>query len=233
MKIKFYAYALISLFLLLAPHILLGNDINNEKDFNFGQIISGQNVEHSFRINNKSKEIMTIRRVKSSCGCTAVVTAKLEILPGMGTDIKATLDTSDLSGKIEKKIEVFFDKGKDSLILSLSGEVKNKPIPKYSPKIFVSQNPVQLGLLKEGEIKTFSLIIQNRGKSKLHIKNFRIGREKDGLALDKHPILPGKKIEASFSYSASRNGPIEDYLLIVSNDPANPNLFIPIRGQVN
>ncbi|MDH3976020.1 MAG: DUF1573 domain-containing protein [Deltaproteobacteria bacterium] len=231
MRVYFYKYTLFGIFLIFALHLALAG-ISPSNDFDFGRVIEGKKVEHTFRIINKSREIKKISKVKSSCGCTAVVTAEREILPGGETTLSAALDTWGLSGKVVKEIEVFFEKEKDPLILSLTGEVKMKSIPENAPIIFVSQNPVYLGIMKKGEKKIFSLIIQNKGKENLYIKNFHIEREKDGLTLDKHPILPGKKIEASFSYHAARRGPIEDHLIIVSNDPVNPNLFIPLRGEV-
>jgi len=200
--------------------------------FDFGKVIAGQKVEHTFIITNKKEEVMTISRVKSFCGCTAVVTAERKILPGRSTNIKVSLKTWDLRGKVDKKIEVFLDKEKDPLILSLQGEVKKKPIPQTAPRLTLSQRYIDLGTMRAGEVKTFNLLIQNKGNENLYIRNFKVGREKDALTLDKHPISPGKRVEASFSYSATQAGPIEDHLLIVSNDPANPNLFLPIRGEV-
>jgi len=39
-------------------------------DFNFGQIYKGQKVEHIYTFENRGKDTLTIKKVKSSCGCT-------------------------------------------------------------------------------------------------------------------------------------------------------------------
>lgn len=231
MKKYFYKYTLFCLFLVFIFHLALA-EINDESHFNFGRVVEGKKIEHTFTVFNDSNERKIIRKIKSSCGCTAVIPDEKEIMPKGKTTVKTILHTAGLKGKIEKKVELFLDNEEQPLTLYLSGQVINQPDRGPNPEISVSANPVNLGLLKRGEDKIFSVTIENRGKAQLNIRNFKIGREKDGLTLDKHPILPGKKIEASFSYHAGRTGPIEDYLLIVSNDPANPNLFVALTGEV-
>ncbi len=56
----------------------------------FGKVKEGEVVKHSFEFKNETKNILNIKEVNSSCGCTSSEVKKKKLLPGESTyiDIK-------------------------------------------------------------------------------------------------------------------------------------------------
>ncbi|MGR3293513.1 MAG: DUF1573 domain-containing protein [Candidatus Scalindua sp.] len=71
-------------------------------DFNFGQIYKGQKVEYIYMFENQGKDTLKIKKVKSSCGCTAVILTNDTIPPGETGEIKVTFSSDSVSGNIKK-----------------------------------------------------------------------------------------------------------------------------------
>ena len=93
-------------------------------DFNFGQIYKGQKVEHIYKFENRGKDVLKIKKVKTSCGCTAAILTNDAIPPGETGEIKATFSSGSVSGNINKSITVASnDPDTPKYRLTISGEV--------------------------------------------------------------------------------------------------------------
>lgn len=93
-------------------------------DFNFGKVYKGKKVEHIYKFENRGDDTLEIKRVKPSCGCTAVILTKNTIPPGETGEIKATFNTASYSGNIKKSITVSSnDPDSPRHILTFSGEI--------------------------------------------------------------------------------------------------------------
>ncbi|GAX60537.1 dihydrodipicolinate synthase/N-acetylneuraminate lyase [Candidatus Scalindua japonica] len=93
-------------------------------DFNFGQIYTGQKVEHIYKFENRGEDILEIKKVKASCGCTAVVLSDNTIPSGGTGEIKTTFSSGSLIGNITKSITVSSnDPGTPKYRLTISGEI--------------------------------------------------------------------------------------------------------------
>jgi hypothetical protein len=93
-------------------------------DFNFGQIYKGEKVEHIYRFENRGNDILEIKKVKTSCGCTAAILTNKTIPPGKTGEIKAKFNSGSNRGNIKKSITVLSnDPGTPSYKLTISGEI--------------------------------------------------------------------------------------------------------------
>lgn len=204
-----------------------------ETTYNFGEIKPDQVAEHSFRIVNQGDKDRVIERVKTSCGCTAALVSEKTIKPGKEGIIKVVYDAKKGQfGNFHKTASVFIKGEKDPIIFSIKGEVKRKFDPTTSPAISITPQKVDLGEIKFGEERRFTIIIENKGKGPLLIKNFKAGHEKHGAPLNEKAIQSGKKIQATLAYVANKKGPINYSFTIASNDPVSPVLFVPVLGKV-
>lgn len=96
----------------------------DSKEFDFGTVGQGTKVEHDYIVTNNGEENLIIRKVKASCGCTAVNPAKTILAKGESTTIHATFDSRGKSGRQQKTITVISNDPKQSnLILRISGTV--------------------------------------------------------------------------------------------------------------
>ncbi len=71
----------------------------SEESFNFGTISGGQKVTHDFTLKNTGQDPLIIRKISTTCGCTASEPDKLVIPGGGETTIKCTFDSRGKSGK--------------------------------------------------------------------------------------------------------------------------------------
>jgi len=105
-----------------APHIVFDEPI-----FNFGAITEGEKVSHNFTFRNTGKEDLIIRKISTSCGCTAVNKKTDVIKPGESSLIEITFNSAGKSNRQNKTITVITNDPKNSQqLLRITGEVKKK-----------------------------------------------------------------------------------------------------------
>ena len=74
-----------------------------EKVKDVGTVAQGEVVDVNFEIANEGTEVLQVKAVRPTCGCT-VASFDKEIAAGGTGAIKAKLDTKDFSGPISKSI---------------------------------------------------------------------------------------------------------------------------------
>lgn len=93
-------------------------------EFNFGKIAQGEKREHTFILTNSGNSDLQIRKVKASCGCTAVQPAKRVVAPGESVDIKTVFNSAGKVGNQNKTVTIITnDPNNSKLILWVKGEV--------------------------------------------------------------------------------------------------------------
>ncbi len=99
----------------------------NTNEFNFGTINEGEKREFDFVLTNNGKSDLIIRKVKASCGCTAVTPTETVIKPGKSTNVKTIFDSTGKPGKQNKTITVITNDPENSTItLRVTGDVVKK-----------------------------------------------------------------------------------------------------------
>jgi hypothetical protein len=82
----------------------------DELSKDFGSVPRGPNLQHPFRVINKTGQPVHITGVRPSCSCTSVVALKTYLEPGEETAIVARVDTTRFSGVKSITIYVTFDR---------------------------------------------------------------------------------------------------------------------------
>ncbi len=132
-------------------------------DFNFGQIYKGQKVEHIYAFENRGRDILEIKKVKSSCGCTAVILTNDTIPPGETGEIKATFSSGSLSGNIKKSITVTSnDPDTPKYRLTISGEIIKD--------LIIKPENIDFGLVPIGEETSETVTIKSQTEPDFKIK---------------------------------------------------------------
>jgi hypothetical protein len=78
----------------------------SEREYNFGAAAQGSNVEHVIEIKNLYKEPVTIRAIKSSCGCLEAVLDKTVIESEDVAHLRLNLNTARYSKQRETTITI-------------------------------------------------------------------------------------------------------------------------------
>jgi len=93
-------------------------------EYNFGTKTEGEEVSHDFILTNTGKSTLYIRKLKSSCGCTAVKPEKEELNPNESTVVKVVFRTRGKKGNQKPTIDVITnDPTQPKITLSLTGYV--------------------------------------------------------------------------------------------------------------
>lgn len=93
-------------------------------EVNFGKIQQNEKFEHAFVLTNTGKSQLYIRKIKASCGCTAVQPEKKEIAPGESVKITTVFNSAGKRGNQNKNVTIITNDPKHSnLILRIKGEV--------------------------------------------------------------------------------------------------------------
>jgi len=78
----------------------------DEEEFDFGKIIQGEKVSHSFFFRNTGNKNLIISSASGSCGCTVPEWPKEPILPGQSNKIEVIFSSEGKSGYQEKTVTV-------------------------------------------------------------------------------------------------------------------------------
>ena len=198
----------------------------NESEFNFGTVLQGTPVVHSFTIINSGNAPLTIISVRPACGCTSATAANTQILPGAIGEVKVTFDTTGFDGAKEKTVSVTTnDPAQSNVVLTIKGYVEGTLV--FNPNR-LEFNDVIAGA--GSELKPVKISIKNL--SDLKITGFR--------ASSQNLILQNGKMNdrfGSFDVGISPDAPtgrlVERVSVDTVRDNGEKNTFIlPISALV-
>lgn len=73
---------------------------------NFGKVLQGDSVVMYYKVTNTGKQALKIRKLVTTCGCTAGTAGKMELKQGESTEIKVVFKTAGREGDEEKSVSV-------------------------------------------------------------------------------------------------------------------------------
>ena len=165
-------------------------------DFNFGQIYKGQKVEHIYKFENRGKDTLKIKNVKTSCGCTAAILTNKTIQSGETGEIKATFSSGSVVGNVNKSITVTSnDPDTQKYRLTISGEIIND--------LIIKPENIDFGSVFVGKKTSKTVSIKSQTEPDFKIKKITpskpfidasISEEKNGeyiikIALKHNPVI--------------------------------------------
>ncbi len=169
---------------------------NEENDF--GDIIEGNQLEHTFKIFNKGTEDLILTRVRPTCGCTAREYTKEPIPPNGEGFIKTTVRTNRMVGKRTKTVNVYTNsKEKPEITLYL----------KFNAIQVVTREPqnIHFSQVIEGEerIKKITLSVNEDLATGMEIKQIREVMQPNILSDPQIEEVDGK-YEISFTLNTEK-----------------------------
>ncbi len=121
----------------LGPRILFEN-----VDHHFGDIVPGGTLVCEFKFKNNGDELLIIKDVTKTCGCTPYTLSKKEYLPGESGVLKVKYNADKRAGAKRKRLYVRSnDKAKSKITLTIRAKVVAK----------IEVKPKKLNLLFKGE----------------------------------------------------------------------------------
>ena len=133
--------------------------------YDFGTVLEGQHVAHSFTIKNLGTKDLILNGVKTSCGCTAAAPSTNRVPPGGESQIAVTFDTHFQKGHRERTITVYTnDPANPNALMTLQGNVE--------VEVEATPADVMFGKVHQGVEMTKEVVISDLVKNS---KGFSVG----------------------------------------------------------
>lgn len=99
----------------------------DEKLFDFGLIVQGDTVEHTFVFKNIGTEPLKILSARGSCGCTVPKYSKEAVAPGQKGQVLVRFRSAGKIGKQNKTVTLITNaESNNRVILTLRGTIERK-----------------------------------------------------------------------------------------------------------
>lgn len=85
------------------------NNALNPDEWDFGKVKQGQILKHDFLLKNKTKNVLKIISINTSCGCTASGADKKILVPHDSAKINVTFNSGGYSGEVKQFVYVNTD----------------------------------------------------------------------------------------------------------------------------
>lgn len=193
--------------------------------YDFGTVLEGQPVAHSFRIRNAGGADLVIDHLQTTCGCTAAEPSKKRLKPGEETAVAVTFDTRFQKGRRERTVTAFTNDPKTPRAeMSLQGEVK----------VEVEARPAEVSFdkIRHGTEDSRAVEVAWLGKG----ANFRVGKVSNSSPYIKVTETalkdgkPGAMLRVTLLKSMPL-GPFDDTIEVATNhQPVQVHVFGRVVG---
>ena len=78
-----------------------------EPIYDFGEVVEGYAVEHTFTIQNIGNEVLEINKITVTCGCTTTELETDRLMPGQSVTLGVLVNTTGFGGRINKTVRVY------------------------------------------------------------------------------------------------------------------------------
>ena len=201
-----------------------------DTEFHFGNVDEGGDITHEFVFHNRGKSTLHITNVGTSCGCTAAVEDKKDILPAGKGVIKVTYHTSGRPGHAQKIITISSnDPANPNFQVKIDMTVVRE--------IDVQPDKVYLYAIKHGEEHTTQVKILGKPGQPLDI----LSVESTGkvVSVTSAPYTEGdgdgKRYGATLTVTLPATQPIggiTDDLVVKTSSVKKPQIDVQVMGEV-
>jgi len=208
----------------------------SEETWDFGEVKEGEIVTHIFKFQNKGEGELIIKKIETSCGCTAVLLSRDRLKPGEKGEIKVTFNSRGFEGKVTKYIFVRSNDPKNSYKqLKIIANVLVPP----RPKIIIIPNYVDLGIILDEEEIIHKEKIKNDGGKELIVNQIASYNKNVKFYFKGKKINFPLKIQAGETKEIEiklipkhRRGVMREYIQFRSNDNRRSTITLYLTGYV-
>lgn len=196
----------------------------DKKIYDFGKIYVGEIVKYGFKFKNQGSGELIINSVKSSCGCTAALVSKSNILKGEDGEVQIKFNPGRYVGKVTKSVTVNSnDPENPAYKLTITGEIIEE----------ISVNPKQInfGIIKKGDSCIRNIEVKIVPELKIEVKKVESPNPYITITQNKTAENHIYKYQVSISkydYIGKFNG----IIFIYTSSSKQERIDIPFSGEV-
>ena len=102
-------------------------------EYDFGRVVAGTKVEHTFKFENVGKAPLLIQQASASCGCTVPQWPREPIAPGATGEIRVAFDSEGREGVQSKTVTILANTQPNTTRLEIRGQVLSRQAGPLQP----------------------------------------------------------------------------------------------------
>jgi hypothetical protein len=222
-------FMIVSLMLLSAVAFAKSTIKFKNTTVDFGEVSSGKIVDIAFEFENAGNDVLLIKNVVPSCGCTTADLAKKEYQPGEKGTIASKFNTSGYNGKVIKTITVTSNDGDAAETrLTLSGTVMVKEFAQAD----IKPDQILFGAASAHKAYVRKLNLSNLGNMDLRILEV-ISSPEVSLTFKTNSVGAKKTTDITLTFTPFEKGVFNNMVRIRTNDYRSPYVFVRLEAQVD
>lgn len=192
--------------------------------YDWGTVIRGTVVEHTFTVRNSGEAPLDILEVKPQCGCTAVDKPADPIPPGGSAKLTLKVDTKRFKGPLKKTAAIRSNATKQPLTITMQGTVE--PLFAITP-----ENP-KITIVRGAETPPFKISVKRVSKQPAEIVG--IDCKSTIIAPTLKEIEPGSTYDIDVGVALNTKGTRSYYYerLKIKAKTGDEELELPLRVTV-
>ncbi len=194
--------------------------------YDFGEVFQGGKVPHVFEFVNEGDEALYIDRVRSSCGCTAVLLSEKNIPPGGKGEIQANFDSTRFRGAVSKTIYLYSnDQVRPVMQLKIKGTVLEV--------VAVKPAQVNFGKVLAEKTVTSTVLLRNQGGKMLTLGKPRSTAAELVVKMPKTSFADGDEVTLELQFTP-KPGRVRfsGYVLVPLEGVPKNELRIPVYATI-
>lgn len=223
--------------LILSPVIIYAQFIKpelkfKEESFDFGRIVQGTIVEHQFEFFNAGGDTLKIFDISASCGCSVGSLTKKEYAAGEKGVLNVKFDSRGRFGNQVQRIYIRTNEpDKPTKFITIKAQVYLDTI--NSPRVYFDKLFHNFGKIEEGKIYETFFVFKNTGEGTLEILDIHSTCGCAAAITRKRKLSKGESSEVRVEFNSTNySGLVTKYIVIRTNDPVNPEIYLTIQAEV-
>jgi hypothetical protein len=184
-----------------------------ETTIDFGEVDSGETVDITFEFENTGKDVLTIKNISTSCGCTAATLEKKEYKPGEKGNIPVKFNSRGMEGKVSKYVTVTTN-DQENIYARL--QITGKVTMKNFAAVELTPDKIDFGTVNIGKEYSKKIEIKNTGSIELRIIEVTLSPEVV-MAFPAKEVRPGDTMTVDITFKPMQEGHYTAFLKIRTN----------------
>lgn len=201
----------------------------NPTAINFGKVSVGKQTTQAVSVSNSGTVALNITQATFSNAQFSLSGTNLPLALGVGQSGTFTVAVDPTAaGNVTGTLTVAGDGGSSPAVANLSATA----VSASQPQLSVAPTSIDFGTVSNGLKGTANLVLNNLGSADLTISMLTLTGNGFGISGITTPktISAGQSAQATVTFSPTTAGAASGSIAIVSNDPTNPTLNIPLSG---